>query len=76
MRNLNGPANSIRLMKATFGTDVEYAKFHQYGTSKMPKRQLVYEPKGFASRVALLSARHVVDGKLGAVAGDLAFEGN
>lgn len=42
----------------------------------MPKRQLVYEPRGFAARVALLSARHVVDGRLGAVAGDLAFEGN
>lgn len=76
LRNLNGPANSIRLKQATFGTDVEYAKFHQYGTSKMPKRQLVYEPRGFASRIALLSARHVVDGRLGAVVGDLAFEDN
>lgn len=74
LRNLNGPANSIGLKKATFGTHIEYAKFHQYGTTKMPKRKLVYEPRGFAERVALLSARHVADGKLGVATGDLAFE--
>jgi len=65
LRSLDGPVNSIGFTKATFGTDVEYAKFHQYGTTKMAKRKLVYEPAGFAQRLAILSARHVVNGSLG-----------
>jgi len=64
LRSLNGGVNSIGLKKATFGTDVEYAKFHQYGTTKMAKRKLVFEPAGFAERLALLAAKHVADGKL------------
>ena len=64
LRSLNGGVNSIGLKKATFGTDVEYAKFHQYGTTKMPKRKLVFEPAGFAERLALLAAKHVADGEL------------
>lgn len=31
-----------------FGTRVEYAKFHQYGTTKMPARKIVFEPQGAA----------------------------
>lgn len=75
LRNLNGPANSIRLTRATFGTDVEYAKFHQYGTSRMPKRQIVYEPAGFAERLALLTGRYIVSGGIGVATGDLALQG-
>lgn len=64
LRSLNGPANSIRLKAATFGTDVEYAKFHQYGTSKMRKRQIVFEPRGFSGRLAIVAADYVVDGRV------------
>lgn len=75
LRNLNGPANRINKLTAEFGTDVEYAKFHQYGTNKMPKRQIVYEPAGFADRIALLAGRYLVDGTVGVGAGDLALQG-
>lgn len=51
VRNLDGPANRIDKMTAEFGTDVEYAKFHQYGTNKMAKRKIVFEPLGFAKKV-------------------------
>jgi phage gpG-like protein len=63
LRSLNGPANSIRMKSATFGTDLEYAKFHQYGTTRMPKRKIVYEPKQFAERLAILAADYVSDGR-------------
>lgn len=71
LRNLNGPANRINDTTAEFGTDVEYAKFHQYGTNKMPKRQLVYEPAGFASQLALITGKYVVDGTIGVANGQL-----
>jgi len=32
----------------SFGTRVEYAKFHQYGTREMPARKIVFEPEGAA----------------------------
>lgn len=64
LRELNGAANTIGMKKASFGTDIEYAKFHQYGTSKMPKRKIVYEPTGFARSLALLAADHVANGKV------------
>lgn len=62
LTQMNGPASSIGRKEATFGTSVEYAKFHQYGTTKMAKRKIVYEPAGFASQLALLAAKHVADG--------------
>jgi len=44
--------SSISPTKAEFGTNVEYAKFHQYGTRKMPKRKIIFEPAGFAKNTA------------------------
>lgn len=46
LRNLKGKPNTIRKNYAVFGTDVPYAKFHQMGTSKMPRRQIVFDPRG------------------------------
>ena len=63
LTSLKGPANSIGGNEAEFGTNIEYAKFHQYGTSKMPKRKIVYEPKQFAERLAILAADYVSDGR-------------
>lgn len=54
--------NVITKTSAQFGTTVEYAKFHQYGTSKMPKRKIVFEPRGFASDLGEKIAKYVVDG--------------
>jgi phage gpG-like protein len=52
------------MKKATFGTDVEYAKFHQYGTTNMAKRQIIFEPTGFGERLAIIAADYVSDGRV------------
>lgn len=70
--SLSGPPNTITPMWARFGTEVDYAGFHQYGTRKMPKREVVYEPFGFAADLADRARDHLVHGAIG---GDLMFEG-
>lgn len=55
---------SITPTSMSLGTKVEYAKFHQYGTTKMPKRKLVFEPTGFAEKYANDAADWVVDGQV------------
>lgn len=67
LTSLDAPPNKIDIMEATFGTKVEYAKFHQYGTTKMPKRKVVYEPMGFASRFGEVAATYVCHGNTAAV---------
>jgi len=62
--SLQGAPNEINRMDATFGTDVEYAKFHQTGTRNMPKRQIVFEPAGFAAKMARIAGKYYVDGVL------------
>lgn len=52
LANMVGPENVITPMAAQFGTNVEYAKFHQYGTEKMAKRLVLFTPRTFASNVA------------------------
>jgi phage gpG-like protein len=64
LSQLDGPANRINLKSATFGTTIEYAKFHQYGTTKMAKRKIVYEPKGFARSLAVIASKYVVHGTI------------
>lgn len=71
LASLSGPTNVITPMWARFGTDVDYAKFHQYGTRKMPKREVVYEPFGFARELRDVAHDYVSDG----VIGGLMFEG-
>ena len=55
--------NKITPLSAEFGTDVEYAKFHQYGTTKMPARKIIFEPKGFAKDLARKAKQHVLGEK-------------
>ena len=50
--SMTSGVSSIAPTKAEFGTNVEYAKFHQYGTRKMPKRKVIFEPVGFAKETA------------------------
>jgi len=64
LTELRGLPNYIRKDSAAFGTNVEYAKFHQRGTFKMPKRQIIFEPPGFAFRLAERTADWIVDGKV------------
>lgn len=60
LTSLNGSPNEINATSATFGTNIEYAKFHQYGTTRMAKRQIVFEPPMFARELADKAAQHVV----------------
>jgi phage gpG-like protein len=60
LSSLNGSPNEINPTNATFGTRIEYAKFHQYGTTRMAKRQIVFEPPMFARELADKAAKHVV----------------
>lgn len=60
LTSLRGAPNQIRPTSAQFGTDVEYAKFHQSGTRRMAKRQIVFEPKGFAHQVGSDAADHIL----------------
>lgn len=62
LTGLFGPPNDIGAKSATFGTKVEYAKFHQYGTTRMPSRKIVFEPRGFASDLASKAAAYVANG--------------
>jgi phage gpG-like protein len=64
LSTLSGPANVIGPNSASFGTTIEYAKFHQYGTRKMAKRKILFEPEGFARQVGDAAASHVVRGAL------------
>lgn len=43
---------SIKPKSFTIGTNVEYAKFHQYGTSKMAKRKILFVPAEFSKKFA------------------------
>lgn len=52
----------VNRLSAQFGTDVEYAKFHQYGTTKMPARKIIFEPRGFTKDVAEKVKEHVLKG--------------
>ena len=62
LTSLFGAPNNIDRMSAEFGTRIEYAKFHQYGTSRMPARKVVFEPRGFASDLASKAARFIAHG--------------
>jgi len=42
--------------------DIRYAKFHEYGTTKMPKREMIFEPVGAAKQWAEWMAKHVNEG--------------
>jgi phage gpG-like protein len=60
LTTLRGAPNEIRPTSAQFGTNVDYAPFHQNGTRKMAKRQIVYEPDGFARAVGQDAADHIM----------------
>lgn len=65
LRSLDKAAvNKIEKLSATFGTDVEYAKFHQYGTTKMPQRKIIFEPKGFTRDISRKARKYVIRGKI------------
>lgn len=65
LRSLDQSAvNRINKLDATFGTDIEYAEFHQYGTTKMPQRKIIFEPRGFTSDLSRKARKYVIRGKI------------
>lgn len=60
LTNLRGAPNEVNRRNARFGTAVEYARFHQDGTRKMAKRQVVFEPPMFAQRLGAIAGGYIV----------------
>ena len=60
-----GVALDINKHRASYGTKVEYAKFHQYGTTKMPKRQIIFVPQDADREWSGMAKDYVVDGRSG-----------
>lgn len=54
--------SEINKHSATFGTDAPVAKFHQYGTWSMPKREIIFEPPKFAEKIAKDIADYIAEG--------------
>lgn len=65
LTSLSGRVNWIGLKTAQFGTDQEYAEFHQTGTKFMPARKIVFVPKGFAHDLGVEVAEYLVYGQKG-----------
>ena len=62
--NMNDSAvNVISKDTATFGTNVEYAKFHQYGTTKMAARKIVFTPREFPRELGISMVKYMVLGE-------------
>jgi len=53
--------SEINKQSASFGTDADVAKFHQYGTWSMPKREIIFEPPMFARKLAQDVKDHIRD---------------
>jgi phage gpG-like protein len=60
LSTLHGQPNDVGATRAVFGTSLPYAKFHQWGTEDMPSRRLVFEPPGFARKLASDVADHIL----------------
>lgn len=56
---LRGEDAIIKTHEAAFGTSVPYAKFHQFGTEKMPKREIIFQPPAFLAKFADDVRRHL-----------------
>lgn len=65
LTNLRGAPNEIKRTSATFGTSVKYAKFHQYGTTKMAKREIIFAPDVMRKKWQGYVKEYIVDGRIG-----------
>lgn len=57
-----GPEIDAHDTWATYTTNIQYAKFHQYGTTKMPKREVLFAPEVWQEELASIVRKYVVDG--------------
>jgi len=62
---LQGPDLDGRPSGASFVFSGEVAKFHQYGTTKMPARKILFSPEVWEKQVAQMIEEYIVDGKVG-----------
>lgn len=60
----NASIDTMTNTSFSIGTSIEYAKFHQYGTSKMPKRKIVFEPPLFAKKFGQDTVSYIADGEV------------
>jgi phage gpG-like protein len=60
----NQRVNRISRHSARFGTGIPYAKFHQEGTSRMPKRQLVFIPEKFEHDISDKISDYINNGRI------------
>lgn len=65
LSELSDSVNEINKLSATFGTGIEYAEFHQYGTDRMPKRQILFISQSFVDDFAQKLANYIVEGNKG-----------
>jgi phage gpG-like protein len=66
LSSLRGPENKTTETEMTFGLaagEVEYAKFHQYGTTKMAKRKIVFAPPLFAKWISDKYGDYLMNGR-------------
>jgi len=68
LTTLSGRVNHVGRKTATFGTDLDYARFHQTGTRFMPARKIVFVPKGFAHDLGEKVGEYLVYGTEGSQA--------
>lgn len=57
-----GPEIDAHDTWATYSTNVQYAKFHQYGTTKMPKREILFAPEIWEKEIASSAKDYVLNG--------------
>lgn len=62
LSDLRGTPNEIGLMRATFGTDIKYADFHQTGTKNMPARPVVFMTDRYERRWSTMARDYLSDG--------------
>lgn len=59
-----GAVDTMTNTSFSLGTTVEYAKFHQYGTTKMAKRKIVFEPPLFAKKLGRDTVDYIANGEV------------
>lgn len=67
LTNLNSARGAVRDIDrktASFGTSLDYAGYHFYGTRNMDARKPLFVPEHFSWRTANAVANHIVHGKI------------
>lgn len=64
MNSMRGAVRDTTATSLTFGTEVEYARYHFYGTRKMPARKFLFVPEYFSWRTASATGKYIVYGNI------------